>query len=183
MDIDLKQLSDESLMKLYQEGDEMAFEVLYTRHSPKIYAFLTKKVGDTALASDLLQETFFKLHNSRNSYNSDYPFLPWIFTISKNTIVDSMRKMKKSIKTLPINEEILTQNLDVAENNKIAILEPMLGNLPENQKKALTLRYLEDWTFEDIAQILQTSPANSRKLISRGIKSIKNTFSKMGESE
>lgn len=169
-------------MRLYQDGDEMAFEILYIRHSTKINSFLIKKVGDGALASDLLQETFYKLHQSRNTYNSNFPFLPWIFTITKNVLFDNLRKVKKRVQAIPLNEEILNQSTEQIEEEKIEILESALNSLTENQKKALTLRYLDDWSFEAIAQTLNTSTSNSRKLVSRGVMSLKEIFSKKGES-
>ncbi len=182
MSSNLEQLLDESLMKLYQEGDELAFELLYKRHSARVYGFIMKKVGNTSLSSELLQETFFRLHHSRSKYNIYYPFLPWIFTIAKNIIIDNFRKSQKSIQTFAINEEISNRE-EVITDEQDDHLEQILEGLPETQRIAIKNRYLQNWSFEQIALELATSPSNSRKLVSRGILSLKNSFCKKGESK
>ncbi|MEK6579254.1 MAG: sigma factor, partial [Bdellovibrionota bacterium] len=85
---DLKDQSDEELMTLYQTGSLAAFDVLFNRHSGRVLAFLRKKVLSET-AQDLTQEVFEKLHRSRAKYNPRYPFLPWLFTVSRNVLLDS----------------------------------------------------------------------------------------------
>src|SRR5690606_9818099 len=76
--LDRQDLSDEELMELYQSSDYLAFETLYKRHSGRILQYLTKKVG-TEIGQELLQDTFARIHKSRDKYNTQFPFLPWIF--------------------------------------------------------------------------------------------------------
>ena len=83
-------LSDEDLMALYQSGDGHAFETLYRRHSGRVFEFLQKKTNPLN-ARDLLQEAFLKLHRARHQYSVQYPFLPWLFTITRNVLVDFVR--------------------------------------------------------------------------------------------
>lgn len=177
MNRNLDDATDEVLMKLYQEGEMMAFEVLYTKHSSKVYSYLNKRLNDREQAGEILQEVFFKLHNSKNTYNTQFPFLPWLFTMTRNLMLDYIRKTKKSIQTLPINEEILSEQATDVDGGHDELLEALLKNLSTSQQEAIKLRYLESWSFEDIAKSLQTSPANSRKLVSRGLNSIKEIFS------
>src|ERR1035437_9350881 len=90
------EFSDEDLMALYQTGDVAAFEALYRRHSGRVFAFLQRKTSPQS-ACDLLQEIFLKLHRSRHQYSIQYPFLPWLFAITRNALVDSARLNESKI--------------------------------------------------------------------------------------
>src|SRR5689334_1053623 len=85
--------SDEKLMESYQLGEENAFKEIYKRHSQKIYGYLRNNVHDKNAVDDLFQTTFMKLHHSRNLYNTSYPFLSWVFTICRNSMIDHFRKV------------------------------------------------------------------------------------------
>lgn len=168
------ELSDEDLMELYQSGDALAFEALYERHSGKVFAFLQKK-ANPQVARDLLQETFLKLHRSRQQYSPQYPFLPWIFTIARNAYLDFVR----------LNETKITQQSSVVdvpatqpepEEAWDANLSQALSTLPTNQKRAIELRYISEWTFEQIAAEMKTSPVNARQLISRSLKKLRSSL-------
>lgn len=167
-------------MLQYCDGDSMAFEALYERHSGRLLGFFQKK--QIPSPSDLLQETFLKLHGSRNQYNPQYPFLPWLFTIARNALLDSLRKSALENKRFAKIENL--ENIAVQE--KIESFTPKLSSatstLPARQKIAIELRYLEEWSFEDIAKKLNTSPDNVRQLTSRGIKALKNLLKK-GEQQ
>ena len=168
----LSGLSDEDLMAKYQLGSEEAFAVLYTRHSSKVFSFVRKRVFDQEKASEIFQEVFVKMHRSKHLYNRTLPYLPWLFSISKSVVLDSMRSESRRI------QELKGQDLDAIAPEEKAIenlfeIEPHLALLPTSQKHALELRYLDEQTFEEIAEVLKTSPINARKLISRGLKRLK----------
>lgn len=168
--------TDEELMRLYQAGDYVAFETLYHRHSGRVYEFLRKKVSPE-IARDLLQETFLKLHRSRSQYSSQYPFLPWLFTISRNVFVDFVRLSETKISERSSEGPLSELPAETTpENSWSGELATALEHLPENQKHAIKLRYLSDWSFEKIAADLKTSPLNARKIISRGIKKLRSNF-------
>src|SRR5438046_324640 len=84
------QKSDEELMSLYQTGEYSAFEIIYSRHSGRVFEYLRKRTA-VETARDLLQEIFLKVHRSRGQYSSQYPFLPWLFAISRNVLFDFLR--------------------------------------------------------------------------------------------
>lgn len=176
------ELSDEDLMNLYQKGDFNAFQTIYTRHSGRVLAYLKKKVSlDTA--QDLLQESFEKLHRSRDKYSSQYPFLPWIFTISRNTLMDYYKKSESKLINATNFSGDLIDNLvaPTLESSSFPDLTNALSSLPLAQKRAIELRYMNDWSFSQIAVELDTTEANIRKLISRGIKKVKLSLNKKGD--
>ena len=163
-------LTDEALMVLYQEGDEKAFEVLYQRHSRRVYGFLKKRIQDPHMADDVFQATFTKLHTSKQRYQPKYPFLPWLFTVCRSEMIDQFRKVAKNQEdpTADLGETVANPVIQSSQSKM-----PDLSRLPANQRAALTLRYQDDLEFAEIAKRLSTSAANVRQLISRAIKSLK----------
>lgn len=170
--------TDEELMLAYQKGDIMAYEVLYKRHSPRIYGYIRKQIGE-GLASDALQETFIRLHCSRHLFNQELPFLPWLFTITKNICIDTLRKEGRYPKTALLNEEIAVALPTMPDTHDwVGIMMEKISS--KDQQQAIHLRYFEDWSFEEIAEKLKTTPSNSRKLVSRGLKQLKEIFTSQG---
>lgn len=161
-------------MLMYQNGNERAFGVLYERHSAKVYGYISSKVKAPEQASDVFQEIFVKVHRSKHLYNRSLPFLPWLFTVSRNAIVDHFRKSKHENAKEEFGDRISAPI--AAAKFEMKELTPHMETLPENQRRAIELRYVEDKTFEEIAEILETSSANARKLISRGIDRIREIF-------
>jgi RNA polymerase sigma-70 factor, ECF subfamily len=162
--------TDEELMKAYQQGDDQAFAQLYRRHSSKVYGYIRKSVADQAFADDVFQASFLKLHSARAHYDPSFPFLPWLFTVCKSVMIDSIRK-RQSIQE-DLNELAVEQAVAAAPELESVAL-PELGSLPDSQRKAIELRYAHGLSFEEIAKKLDTSPMNVRQLVSRAIKKIK----------
>lgn len=176
-------LSDEELMSFYQNGEFQAFQTIYTRHAGRVFEYLKKKVSPD-LAQDLLQESFEKLHRNRDKYNSQYPFLPWIFTISRNVVIDYYKKAESKLVKASCSSDDFIESLSapLLENSSNMDISDVLRALPIAQKRAIELRYMNDWSFAQIATELETSEDNIRQLVSRGIKKLRSSFNKTGGS-
>ncbi|PWU19701.1 MAG: hypothetical protein C5B49_05385 [Bdellovibrio sp.] len=167
--------SDEELMSHYQSGDVRAFECLYERHAGRVLRFLRKKTNPES-AHDLLQEVFLKVHRSRHQYSAQYPFLPWLFAITRNALADLARLNETKVARNSIAD---LEMLEVAIPSQEAWTEELslaLKCLPTHQRRAIELRYLSDWTFEKIAEDIKTTPLNVRQIISRGIKKLRSAL-------
>lgn len=169
-------------MVLYQNGNKEAFDALYIRHSGKVFGFIKNKIKKPEFAHDLFQETFSKIHKSKHLYNKTFPLLPWIFTIAKNVLIDYVRK--ENLRTFVDVELDTLPSPDPVEAPPIEkIVNPLLVNLPESQRLAIQMRYLEEKTFEEIASHLKTTSLNVRQIISRGIKRIKELIGESHETK
>lgn len=173
-------LTDEQIMILYQNGDAGAFKVLYDKHASKVYGFLRKRISNQERAAEIFQEVFVKLHKSKKSYSENYSALAWIFTVTRTVMIDELRKEKRvqlvdgyDFDQIPAKSEAAESYLD----NEI------LKKLPDQQKAAIELRYFGEKTFEEIAEVLNVSPGNSRKIISRGIKRLSELIAAGGKDE
>ena len=176
----LENLTDEDLMVMYQNGAENAFQVLYLRHSSKVYGFLKRRIWQKEKVNEIYQEVFVKVHRSKHLYNSNFPFLPWIFTITRSVMIDEFRKDKKFKLFDDVDMEKIP-DLQTASSSANDPIE-MMKDLPEPQKVAIQMRYIDEKTFEEIAQILNTSPANVRQIVSRGLKRLKQLMTQGGQS-
>jgi len=172
----MKFKTDEQLMQLYQNGDGNAFNELFQRHSGKVYGFLLKRTRRPETASDLSQEVFIKLHKSKNLYNSSLPALPWVFSITNSVLLDFYKKRSESLSE-DGEIEHLAESLNTIEPIPTeADVETYLDRLPEPQRQAIKMRYIDEQSFESISSALGTSPDNARKIVSRGIKNLKSFF-------
>lgn len=166
----LKDQTDEELMTLYQRGEYAAFECLYERHSGRVLQYFKGKISVEA-AKDLLQETFLKVHKSRGLYQPQFPFLPWLFTVARNNLNDFYRKADQ--KLAGVDPESLPSSRESEAVAPEHDLSALLGSLPHVQRRAIELRYMNDWSFEKIAEEMKTSPGGSRQNVSRGIRKIR----------
>ena len=173
--MDENKLSDEELMAHYQAGEIKAFEALYARHSGRVYQFLKSKTSPES-ARELLQEVFFKVHRSRSQYSPQYPFLPWLFTITRNAVIDLARLNETKVARSSASDEVQMESLTLATEDWTPDLSQALQTLPAQQRRAIELRYLSEWTFEQIAEDMKTTPMNVRQVISRGIKKLRSGF-------
>jgi RNA polymerase sigma-70 factor (ECF subfamily) len=154
-------------MGRYCDGDARAFQQLYTLVAPRILAYLTGLTGERALAEDLLQQTFLKLHQSRATYVRDANPVPWIYTIAHRTCLDELRRRKAARVrltgdgTLPNEPRATlagTAEEAAAESPPAAISLADLDGLPQNQKEALILTKVHGHSLAEAAMITGTTP-------------------------
>lgn len=173
MSKDLKTKSDEELMESYQLGAGAAFDILFQRHSGRVFGFLSKRLSKKKEAEDLLQEVFFKLHRSKHLYNTTLPFSPWLFSITRSVLLDFAKK--RNLEDLVAQEDL--ERIPSEEHhfgkNQEGDLGEKLGTLPQAQRQAVSLRVYDEETFEEIALRLSTTPENARQLVSRGLKKLR----------
>lgn len=162
--------SDEELMQAYQNGVDGAFDLLFKRHSPRVYGFLMNQVKNRTQADDVFQATFLKLHQSRGHYDPAFLFLPWLFTVCRSVLTDYRRKLGR------IREDSDSETVEHAVDSRtqsIPVSAMALDSLPDRQRVAIELRFYDDLNFEEIAERLKTSSSNVRQMISRGIKNLR----------
>lgn len=170
-------LSDEQLMTAYADGDMQAFEVLYARHRGRIFGYLYNKLRDRDEAEEVFQTTFAKLHAARDKYREDIPFLPWVFTIARNALIDHIRRYQVYRKNLVFSDESIA-NATAVESPKTSVGNTIAGlaTLSQRQREVLELRFDEDFSFDEIATRLQTSSGNARQMVSRAIRHLRSAL-------
>ncbi|MBY0370889.1 sigma-70 family RNA polymerase sigma factor [bacterium] len=161
--------TDEVLMLEYLQGDSRAFDVLYERHADKVYGYLRQRLGSSPLIDDIHQNIFLKFHQVREKYRSPLPVLPWLFTITRTVMLDALRAEKKGL----IDLDRVSDESRLTPQDSGTIGEVLgVAALSCSQQRVIEFRYQDDLSFEQIAELLQTSPANVRQLLSRGIRKL-----------
>lgn len=165
--------TDEELMELYQKSDDAAFQILYQRYVGRILGYLRSKTGSDRNAQDLTQEVFLKLHRSREQYNKMLPLAPWIFSISRSVFLDFAKKKSFEDATAPEDFDQVEDTDKFSSHDLSETTAQALAELPEDQRKTIQLRVLDEATFDEIAVRLSTSPQNARQIFSRGLRKLK----------
>lgn len=172
-------LEDKELMLKYQDGDHMAFNLLYSRHKDKVYSYLTKRLHSQNDVDDIFQKIFVKFHKSRWIYQKKFEVLPWIYTITRSEFLDFIKKKKTD--SVEFREEDHTSQKDSNDQSFASDLDldfnlDSLNHLSFKEKTALKERYYNDKEFSEIALLLNTSESNTRKIISRSLIKLKTKF-------
>lgn len=158
--------TDARLVELASEGDQRAFEYLFTRYRDALVHLFEQRLGNKTMAGDLLQETFIKVYLHLNNYSSNYTFGQWIYTIARNTLVDHLRRRADDISidekfrapaaTTPTPEE------SVIINQRKAHFEASLDELSDDYRQIIEMRFLDEYSYEEIADKLG-KPINTVK--------------------
>ncbi len=160
----LNQLTDDILVKLYEEGNNAAFEVLITRHKSKVFYYIFQIVRDKELTEDIFQDTFIKaiMTIQQGRYIESGKFLSWINRIAHNLIIDYFRK-EKNENTISADgyEYEITNNTklsdlsieDIMSNEQVLRdVVKMVDYLPTVQQEVVRMRFFEDLSFKEIAE-------------------------------
>jgi RNA polymerase sigma-70 factor (ECF subfamily) len=157
---------DSQLITDYLAGDEPSFEILMNRHIKAVYNFAYRLVPKNVDIDDIVSETFFKVWKNLKKFRIGENFNTWLFTIARNTAYDKLRKHRNlSVSdfdnneggnyltdTLTDAEPLAPDVLEQAENKKI--VQSLLARISTDYREVLILRYLNEFTFDDIGKIL-----------------------------
>ena len=158
-------LNDSALLLDFQNGNINSFKILFLRHKKSIFNNINLKIRDTDLSNDILQETFIKVYKllKKGSYIEKGKFLPWLIRISHNMVMDYYRNKKRSkiiyekdmkYSFLNFNHEKDFQNEKIISDKTLSkILSKMIDKLPQSQKEIVRLRFFENFSFKEIAEM------------------------------
>ncbi len=166
------EIVDEDLIKEYLLGDQEAFRALVEKYTPAIYNFSIRFVGND-YANDIVQDIFIKVWKNLKKFDyTKASFKTWIFTITRNTITDYLRKKKMiNFSSLDKEDESFADNIEdgvvlpdeaLVKLEDKELLNSLLDELPINYKEVLILYYQEDMTFKEIGSLLG-KPLNTVK--------------------
>lgn len=177
--------SDESLVATYRAGSEAAFEHLVARHLGGVYSFALRLVGDDEAAQDISQEVFVKVWRGIKSFDPVHAsFKTWLMRIARNACVDYLRK-RKNIPLSAFDTEdgnaiadtLADESPDAeAEFARLGDAQEVMSaveQLPPPQREVLLLHYQNGLTFEEIGQVLNTSPNTAKSRHRRALHRLK----------
>jgi RNA polymerase sigma-70 factor, ECF subfamily len=171
--------ADVELLKRVASGDEDAFRLLYERHNRLAYAVIYRHLGNSSVAEDLVQEAFMRVYRAADTYEPTAKFSTWFYTIVTNLCLNYKRTRARDrlrllsgggegdaqLEEIAAAEEAEHDSLDVEERTRV--VRAALDELPDNQRMVLILSRYEDKSYEEIAEILDTTVPAIKSLASR----------------
>ena len=167
------------IYKVRQHKDADAYGKLYDYYVDRIFRFVYFKVGTREEAEDLTSEVFLKTWEYINKTNKKIQnFNALIYRVARNVVIDYYRTKRKDIGGTDEEQMLRIQdkrNVEEEVNVKITIknVEQHLGRLKENYREVIILKYIEEFTIPEIAEILGKNKANVRVLLHRGLQALK----------
>lgn len=177
-------MEENSLIKKCQQGDKEAFQLLISWYHPFVFKFLLKNTDNEQTAEDLTQETFIKLIRNIEKYDikGKAKFSTYVITIAKNAYIDYLRKEKRFMQNIPLSETLNLEDVSIHVEDIVidklyrqGIFENM-EDLPEEQRIAIKLKYIEGLTLKEIGDLLNLEPKTVKSRIHNGIVRLRKTI-------
>lgn len=152
---------DRLLVEWALEGDNQAFEFLIMRYSESLNRLLISRMGGDSAheVADLMQESFIKVYVNLHRYDPRYTFGQWIYTIARNTSVDFHRRRQDELSlddkfSSPPEEASPNPEQSIINSQKRKEIEEGISRLSPRHQELFRMRFLEEYSYEEIAERL-----------------------------
>ena len=165
----LKKMTDDMLVTLYLEGNNSAFDTLLNRHQDRLFNYIFFLVRSREVAEDIFQETFVKAITTlqQGRYQNDGKFSAWITRIAHNLVIDQFRveRNENTVSNDEMEYDILNDaklsegNIENRMVNEQVLkdVRALIDELPDCQREVVFMRYYQDLSFKDIADMTGVS--------------------------
>ncbi|HHH36702.1 MAG TPA: RNA polymerase sigma factor RpoE [Gammaproteobacteria bacterium] len=177
--------ADQYLVERVQRGDKKAFDILVRKYQHKLVKVIARYVYDPSEVMDVVQETFLKAYRAIPKFRGDSAFYTWLYRIGVNTAKNYIIAQGRKPPSVDIDAEDATQYEGESDLKEYATPEGMLlkeevektvfdtiENLPEDLRRAITLRELEGMSYEEIAEAMNCPVGTVRSRIFRAREAI-----------
>ncbi len=176
--------SDEDLMVQVQAGSDEALALLMDRWRAPLYGFLTRRVGDAS--DDVVQESWIRVVRARDRFDPERRFSTWLFQIANNLCRDRWRRLSARGRALEAftRESVATRvpdsepEIHEGDSMRVRVLA-----LPEKQREVLILRYYQDLSEAEIAEVLGIPKGTVKSRMHTAVKSLRQVMEEEGVSQ
>ena len=186
------ELTDEELIKKFQEGDVGAYNQIVYRYKDRLLNFIYRFLNDLDRSEDLVQDTLLKLYTHKNAYREIAKFSTWLYTIAANLARTELRKIKRR-KTFTVTElsrddrEFIIASTDEGpgeeglSQNFEKNVQRALAELPDDFKTIIILRDIQELSYDEISKIVEVPLGTVKSRINRGRVKLQELLKKKGE--
>ena len=186
------ELTDEQLIKKFQDGDVGAYNQIVYRYKDRLLNFIYRFLNDLDRSEDLVQDTLLKLYTHKDSYKEIAKFSTWLYTIAANLARTELRKIKRR-KTFSVTElshddrEFIIKSTDVGpgeanfSQNFEKNVQRALAELPDDFKTIIILRDIQELSYDEISKIVEVPLGTVKSRINRGRVKLQQLLKKKGE--
>ena len=158
--------TDEELFaRLSSPDGEAAFRALYGRHASRLYAYCIRILGNRDDAKDIFQETFIRMHHQSKTLRGPVRVAPFMYTIARNLCISQLRGRKQTVQAETAQLPAHDAPLEKAERARL--VQRAVEALPFQYREPLILREYDDFSYADIAQIMNIPIATVKVRIFR----------------
>jgi len=181
-----RSIDEQELLNKARSGDVLAFEQLVAKYQQKVYSLAFRYMGNEEDAYDMSQEAFLKSYKSLRNFKGDSSFGTWLYRITTNVCLDELRRRKRRnqhFSLLSLDEPVAVGDGDEVEkeiadsaplqdtliNRKelSSYINALLEQMKPEYRTVIILRDIMDFTYEEIAQILDCSIGTVKSRINR----------------
>ncbi len=172
------------------QGDQVAFAQLVQAYQGPIYNLAYRMLGSGVEAEDAAQETFIRAYSRLSSYDSSRKFSSWILSIASHYCIDRIRRRRRSAVSMeeinhwrwvaddhPRPEEV------AAQQEKSAQIRALLDALPADYRLVVVLRYWEDYSYQEIAEITDSTESAVKSRLHRARRMMAGMLGEQAQSE
>ncbi len=165
----LRLQGDDKLVGLIREHHDRAFEVLLDRYQSRLLAFCRGMLSSSEDAEDVLQEVFVNAHAAMLADSRPINVRPWLYRIARNRCLNHLRKpVPEGQDSMDVHESCRAGTLErVQRREELRAIFADVGELPETQRTAIVLREIDDLSYEEIAEAMDTTLPAVKSLLVR----------------
>ncbi|MFA5945285.1 MAG: RNA polymerase sigma factor [Patescibacteria group bacterium] len=165
---------------------EHQFLELYDDYYPKLYAYILMRVRHKEQAEDIVQQTFLKALENVASFKprQGATFGSWVFQIAKNELIDRSRQKTRLVfcdteildavpGTSSTIEELLQKECDAEQKEKWLKVLSSLDRLDDDEREVITLKYLSDLPYKEIAKTMNKKPNTLAVILKRALEKVR----------
>ena len=173
--------TDPELLQALARGEQPALRTLYDRHADRVYNLALTYVQDPALAQEVTQDTFTKVWRSAGKFRGDSQVTTWLYRIAVNTALSAARKQQRRrvfglFAEAPEVPDFAHPNALLESREENRALMACIYQLPERQKMAFLLSYVEELPRQQVADVMNLSLKAVESLLIRAKRTLRVTL-------
>lgn len=182
-------LDEKGWLAQARKGDKAAFGKLITAYQGPVYNLAYRMLNNSREAEEAAQEAFIRAWTRLASYNPNHKFSTWMLSITSNYCIDLLRKRRALLlsidEPLPNHPALMSEKESGPEGQAIAAdrevtVQKLLQGLPDEYRQAVVLRYWYEHSYEEIADVMQTSVSAIKSRLFRARRLMAQAGSEMG---
>ncbi|BBJ22150.1 RNA polymerase sigma factor RpoE [Candidatus Nitrotoga sp. AM1P] len=177
---------DQQLVDRAQRGDKHAFELLVAKYQRRLARLISRFVRDSVEVEDVTQDAFIKAYRALPTFRGESAFYTWLYRIGINTAKNHLQTLKRRAPTTTLFDaeesegfedagllhEVSTPENELMSKQVVDVVNSSLNALPDDLRTALTLREIEELSYEEIAAAMNCPVGTVRSRIFRAREAI-----------
>lgn len=188
----MKNLLDKDLARLAQQGNQDAFAELVKRYEKQVFSLAYRLAGDYDEAADLAQEAFLRIYQMLDRYNPEKKFFSWMYRVAQNSCLNALSRRPGNVIPVERAEEYLGDDTaaDNGEPEKDYLrrelrrnIDRAIAELSDNYRDIIYLRYIEDFSYQQIAERLSLPLSTVETRLFRGKKQLQQKLLRLMQAD